>query len=345
MLESYKNNRIKFNKNGVQKKFIAKVMELSGLTKSQLAKRLNVSPRTLADWAREKITITETSAQVMSKLANLSIPKDHFVIDWKTRFQNAGKIGGRNKFMKYGKVSVDEKYRKERWEKWWVNIGKYKQPSRGFKTILRIKVPRKSKLLAEFIGILLGDGNISKYQIGITLSIKEKQYIKYVCTAIEKLFGVVPTVLKHKRSEAVTIVVSRKLLVDFCQKFGFKMGNKVAHQVDIPSWIKENKTFSRECLRGLVDTDGCFFNHDYIVGGKIYSYFKIAFTSASVPLINSMARTLINFGINARISKNHKDVRIESAKYVDRYIDEVGSHNEKHLQKIKKWKKSQNMLE
>lgn len=84
--------------------------------------------------------------------------------------------------------------------------------------------------------------------------------------------------------------------------------------------------------------NGCFYINSYIVGGKKYSYFKIAFTSASVPLINSVAKTLINFGIHARISKNHKDVRIEDRQYVLKYIQDIGSHNNKHLQKIEKWK-------
>ena len=116
------------------------------------------------------------------------------------------------------------------------------------------------------------------------------------------------------------------------------MGNKVVHQVDIPEWIKNNKAFSRECIRGLFDTDGCFFVHNYVSKGRKYSYLKIAFTSASLPLLSSVAKTLINFGFNVRITKNHKDVRIEDSKYVLKYIREIGSHNQKHLDKIKKWK-------
>lgn len=274
----------------------------------------------------------------ISRLAKISIPKEHSIINWRIRFQNAGKIGGRNKFIKYGSVSGSEKYRKEKWEEWWKTIGRYKKPTKGLKILIKIKIPSKNKLLAEFIGILFGDGNISTYNIGITLSLEEKEYIKYVCNIIQKLFGVLPKVFRRKSSKAVSIIVNRKLLVNFCREVGFEIGNKVKHQVDMPIWIKENKTFARECIRGLFDTDGCFFLHNYIIREKKYSYFKIAFTNASKPLVLSVAKTLINSGFNVRISKNHKDVRIEDTHSVIKYINEIGSHNQKHLQKIRRWK-------
>ncbi len=345
MLEQYKNNRLKFNIKGVQRNFILKAKELLGLTSSQLSKRLHISQRTLADWTREKISISQATAQTISKLANMSIPVNHSIIDWRIRFKKAGEIGGRNKFLKYGSVCIDEKYRKEKWQEWWNKTGQYKKNPKGFQSILKIKIPKKSRLLAEFFGILLGDGNISVYNIGVTLSSEEKQYINYVCKVIKKLFGVLPKIFKHKSSNAVSIIVNRKQLVDFCQEFGFKMGNKVKHQVDIPLWIKENAIFSRECIRGLIDTDGCFFFHKYMAGGKIYSYLKIAFTSASRPLTSSVAEALTILGFNVRVSKNGKDVRIEDKQYVQKYIKEIGSHNQKHLEKIRKWKKSNSMLE
>ncbi len=335
MLESFKNNRIHFNKKGLQHSFILKAQNSLGVTKKELAHKLNISKRTLADWTREAISISQNKAIELSKLSRVSIPLDYNIIDWNKRLKEIGRIGGRNRFIKYGNVGGNEKYRKEKWKEWWNNVGQYKKNAPGFITIKKIKIPRKSKLLAEFIGILLGDGNISKYHIGITLSSEERNYITYVKKIIKKLFGVNPSIHKHKLANAVTITVNRKALVLFCQEFGFESGNKITHQVDIPIWIKKNRAYSRECIRGLFDTDGCFFAHNYIVGGKTYSYLKIAFTSASIPLVLSVREILINFGFNVRISNNYQDIRIEDSKYVLKYIKEIGSHNEKHLQKIK----------
>jgi len=143
--------------------------------------------------------------------------------------------------------------------------------------LLLIKLPRKSKLLAEFIGILLGDVHISNYYISIILSSAEVEYREYIKRLIHNLFGITPVLFRHKDKKAVSIIVNSKSLVEFCERVGFEKGNKVTHQVDIPKWIKEDKNFARECIRGLVDTDGCFFNHSYIVGGKRYSYLEDCF--------------------------------------------------------------------
>ena len=338
MSEQFKYNRIKFNRKGGQKEYILKAKKILNLTESKLAQKLNISRRTLTEWKNERITISQIAAIKISKLINLPIPKNHKVIDWRLHLQKAGRIGSRIKLEMYGSVGGDEKYRKEKWRQWWKEVGQYKKNPKGFQSIIKIKIPPKSKLLAEFTGIMLGDGGVNQYHISVTLSNKEKSYISYIDHIIRQLFGVVPKIQKHKHAKAVSIFVNRKQLVDFCQEIGLVQGNKVKQQIDIPIWIKENRNFTRECVRGLVDTDGCFYTNSYYVNGKKYSYFKIAFTSASLPLIYSVTKALINFGINVRISKNHKDVRIEDGKSVERYIKEIGTHNHKHLEKIRKWK-------
>lgn len=338
MSELFIDNRIRFKKSEIQRNFILKAKKLLDLTWKEFSQKLKVNPRTLTGWASEKFHMSHDGAKTISKLTKMPIPKNYSIIDWNVHLQNVGKIGGKNKFAMYGNVGGDEIYRKNKWKVWWQKIGQYKENALYKRSLKKIKIPEKGKSLAEFIGILLGDGSITPYHVNVTLSSEEQQYILYVQKIIKKLFGIVPKIYNHKHSKAVDVIVNRRLLVDFCQKVGFEMGNKVKHQVDIPPWIKENKTFSRECVRGLVDTDGCFFQHGYIVGGKKYSYLKIAFTSASHPLVLSVAKILINSGFNVRISKNQKDVRIDDMQYVQKYIKEIGTHNSKHLEKIKKWK-------
>jgi hypothetical protein len=161
-------------------------------------------------------------------MSGIPIPKKHTIINWNLHYQNAGRLGAITKLSKYGKVTNDEEYRKEMWKKWWEKEGKYRAVPKGFITTKQIKIPKKSKILAEFIGILLGDGHISKYQVGITLSSDEKQYRGYVAKLVFKLFGITPTIVNHKSRKATTIVVSRKSLVEFCQKFGFVGGNNLS---------------------------------------------------------------------------------------------------------------------
>ncbi|MFA4975450.1 MAG: LAGLIDADG family homing endonuclease [Candidatus Paceibacterota bacterium] len=344
MAEPLITNRIKFNKKGVQGKFILHSKEVLNLTWSVFAQKLKVNPRTLAEWAGEKFTMSEKAAKMISKLSRLKIPKDNIIINWDDHLKKISKSGGRAVIAKYGKVSTNEEYRKERWEKWWKNIGQYKENPKGFQSLIKIKIPPKDNLLAEFVGIMLGDGGVNQFYTTVTLSSVEKQYIIFVSKIINKLFNVVPMVYKHKDAKAVRIVINRKQMVNFCQEIGLVKGNKIKQQIDIPNWIKENQDFSKACVRGLIDTDGCFYNNSYIVNGKKYFYFKVAFISASKPLISSVAEILGDLGIKVVINKHYRDIRIVESQYILKYIQEVGSNNQKHLKKIKKWKKAKNML-
>ena len=339
------NNRIRFKIKGVQRKYVLAAKKSLGLTGLVLSGKLGISQRTLTDWMNESVSISVGGARALARLTGKPIPKNHSIIDWRMHLKNIGKTGGMQKLKIHGSVGGNEEYRKRKWEEWWLTVGKHKKLPKNFRSLLAIKIPKKNAPLAEFVGIMLGDGGIAPYHIHITLSNKEREYIKYIISVIKRLFGIMPKVHILKYAEAIDIVVQRKNLVDFCQSIGLVLGNKVRQQVDIPQWIKENPSYWNACIRGLVDTDGCFYINSYQVGGKTYSYFKIAFTSASIPLIQSVFKILNTLGIKARISKNKKDVRIEGGEYVSKYIREIGSHNDKHLQKIKKWKKSKNMLE
>ncbi|MEI6281072.1 MAG: LAGLIDADG family homing endonuclease [bacterium] len=345
MAEPLITNRIKFNKKGVQSKFILHSKEVLNLTWYMFAQKLNVNPRTLSEWVGEKFTMSEKAAKMMSKMSRLKIPENNIIINWNDHLKKISKSGGRAIMAKYGRVSKDEKYRKERWEKWWEDTGQYKEYPKGFQSLLKIKIPKKDNLLAEFAGIMLGDGGVNQFYVTVTLSSTEKQYIIFVSKIINRLFNVVPIIYNHKDAKAVRIVINRKQMVDFCQEIGLVRGNKIKQQIDIPNWIKENQDFSKACIRGLIDTDGCFYNNSYIVNGKKYVYFKIAFISASKPLISSVAEILGDLGIRVVINKHYRDIRIVESQYVLKYIQEIGTHNGKHLQKIKKWKKSSNMLE
>jgi len=338
MSESYKNERIKFKKKGAQKSFIVSAKYILNFNLEQLAQKLNISQRTLSDWKRERFNMSAIAAQVLSKISGIAIPADYVIVSHRDHLRNIGKTGGKNRLVLYGKVAPDEVYRAKKWREWWEKIGQYKKKAPGFQSLMNIRIPKRDEKLAEFVGIMLGDGGIAPYYIHITLSSTEKDYALYVAELIYELFEVRPKMYPLKHSNAVTLVAQRKQLVNFCQKIGLVKGNKVRQQIDIPNWIKENEKFSIACVKGLIDTDGCFYTSSYVVNSKKYSYFKIAFTSASTPLLYSVAEILINLGIRARMCKNHKEIRVENSKCVATYVQEVGSSNAKHIEKIKQGK-------
>jgi hypothetical protein len=204
----------------------------------------------------------------------------------------------------------------------------------GFIIRKKINYPKKSSQLAEFVGIILGDGCLpGNHQLTITFNrITDYGYSKYVCALIKRLFSVNFYIRDRKDSNGADIVVSSSNLVDFLLKQGLIFGNKVKNQVDIPKWIKEKMEYRLACLRGLMDTDGGLYLHKYTSNGKIYNYFKLCFTNCSKPLLNFVFTSLKR--LNYKAYKKANCVVIYAIDEVRRYFEEIGSHNQKNLNKL-----------
>ena len=333
MAESFNSKRLVFPK-GKQKLFIENALAKSGLTQTKLADLIKISPRTLADWKREKFTMQEESAKKLSEKLELKIPD---CVEIRASFwsvKKAAKLGAKATIKKYGAICTDPEKRKAGWKKWWQSKGKYSfkhhnQPKQFSK-------PKKSVELSEFVGIMLGDGGITDYQISITLNKRDdKDYIEFVAKMLEKLFRVKTG--RTVRESVVVLTLSRINLVNFCQKMGLVKGNKIKQQIDIPNWIKRTNRYSVACVRGLVDTDGGVFNHRYRSNGKEYCYRKLAFSSRSKPLIHSVGEILKQNLIKCRVDSKG-DIRLDDVGEVRKYFKTIGSHNPKHLNKIIGWK-------
>lgn len=117
----------------------------------------------------------------------------------------------------------------------------------------------KSGNLAEFIGIMLGDGSLysqestGNYQIRIAFnSIIEKDYLLFVKSLIQKLFSKDSYIKKVKNKKCLHLCLSNKNLYYQLIKLGLK-------KKKIPVWMFKSKTYLRSCVRGLIDTDGSVF--------------------------------------------------------------------------------------
>lgn len=330
MAKLNKSKRVIFPK-GKQKEFLDQIKNILGFSWTDIARFLDISNRTLTDWKREKFSISLLAVKKLARKAKLPIPQNIEIKDpfW---YVSLGS-GGVALYKKYGRVGGDPEYRNMKWREWWNREGKYaKHPIIGVSK--PIKIPKYSEKLAEFVGIILGDGGISKYQVAVTLNaLDDREYGDFVVRIVKHLFGVKPSIHKKRGCNANNIVVSRRELVKFCsEKLGLKIGNKVKQQVDIPQWIIKDKKFKAACLRGLVDTDGSVFTHSYRAGGKVYSYKKISFTNLSQPLRMSVYDIMKEMGLNPRLAQN-KDVRLDSQEDVKKYFWLVSSNNPKHLKR------------
>jgi intein/homing endonuclease len=106
-------------------------------------------------------------------------------------------------------------------------------------------------------------------------------------------------------------------------------------KLDIPLWIKRKKQYWIACLRGIFDTDGCVIQHRYRAKRNWYIYPKLSFTSASPKLIKSIVELLTRLGMHARVTRNGREVRVESLSDVKRYFAVVKTNNPKHLKRYR----------
>lgn len=323
------NDRIDFPL-GRQKDFIIKVQDKLNASVDDLASIANVHPRTVRDWRREKFFMSVVAGRALSATSHVSLPKN---LKTKKAFwytSAGGKIGGPAVVKKYGRVPVDSDFRKKRWQAWWEKDGKHNLHAK-FKP-LPFSAPKPSEELAEFFGIMMGDGGMNQRQISITLhNIDDLEYSYFARKLIKKLFNIEPSISHREKLSVNVLVISRSGLVKYLHSLGLVIGNKIKQEVDIPQWIKNDNRFSKACIRGLVDTDGCIFTHKYKVNNKWYSYKKIDFTSASTPLRESVSGVLKDLGMTS--SEYRRNVRLNSKHDVERYFKLVGSHNPKHLKK------------
>ena len=215
------------------------------------------------------------------------------------------------------------------------NLLKYPRKSHRKK----IKIPRNSSLLAEFLGITFGDGGIGNpWQLVITLNaISDKAYSNYIKQIINKLFQIKPVIWKRRGENTLRIVCSSISLVDFLIKKGCVKGNKVKQQLDAPLWIKKVPSYNKAFVRGLVDTDGCLYIHKHYTKGKLYKNIGFCFTSVSLPLLKSVGDILKENNINPHY-RDDKRIFLYGEKPIKRYLQIFGSSNSRIINKYKKWR-------
>ncbi|RJQ34091.1 hypothetical protein C4568_03030 [Candidatus Parcubacteria bacterium] len=330
MLESFISGPRALFKKGGQSSFLLSVEAKIGF--QRMIEICDCSARTLRDWKREKFPMPLACATSLGKQAKVPLPRNFLTRERYAHTKKAGLQGAQAVMKKYGRMQVDETKRKQRWHAWWQQEGRFNKHT--IATARAIHTPDNGEMLAEFIGIVMGDGGISDYQVTISLHhVTDLPYIGFVTRLIRKLFKVRASVYHHESRSVKDIVVSRKALVDFLHSRGLPIGNKVRQQFDIPEWIKKNPKYARACVRGLVDTDGSVFTHSYRVKGKRYNYKKLSFCSRSRPLQLSVAKILADSGLHPRVTLY--DVWLDRKTDVKRYFEVIGSHNPKHLKRYR----------
>lgn len=187
-----------------------------------------------------------------------------------------------------------------------------------------IRIPKKySKNLAEIIGILLGDGSLTHFQIVVTLGDKEYSYAEYVKNLMNKVFNADAKIGKRETGYH-DVYFGSVDISSWLQEQGLVF-NKVKDQVDVPKWIFSNKEYIKMCLRGFFDTDGSVY--------KIRYGSQISFTNFSVPLLESLQCMLLRLQYSPSRISSHK-VYLTKKEDVQRFFREIHPKNKKHIKRF-----------
>ncbi len=192
-----------------------------------------------------------------------------------------------------------------------------------------IHLPSQSKFLAEFVGICLGDGCVSKYQIGITLNtIADKNYIPYVINLVHYLFPTIKAKLVKKQdANALDVRINSKIISDFLLDMGIIPNNK-----KVPDWILTSSEYKNYCVRGLFDTEGSISFKTYVSKKGISLYKQLNFRNANEKLMRFVRDTLRDMGLKPTMTLK-KSLYLSNHESIDYFNKKIGFGNPKLIQR------------
>lgn len=194
------------------------------------------------------------------------------------------------------------------------------------------KKPKKySSELAEFFGILLGDGSVTKYYARIYLNMKaDSGYSDNISTLIKKIFPKTRISIKIRESRGTEeIQLSSKDLCDYITLIGFDP--KVRK---IPRWITNNKAFIFATIRGLFDTEGSIGIKKYKTKNEVHVYKQLTFTNKNINILNFVVKSLKDLGFSPTKNPN-RNIYISNKKDIEKYFKIIGTKNPKLEKKFK----------
>lgn len=203
-----------------------------------------------------------------------------------------------------------------------------------------INKPNACKKLSEFIGVMLGDGNIyfkktnnvGVYAVKIAGNLKdEKEYmIEFLLPLAARLFKTKPKIEIRRKNSEIFLTIYSIELIKILEDLGLKRGNKIKNKQGIPKWIKNNEEFLKACVRGLIDTDGSIFR----MSKRDANLLRINFTNNNEHLLKDMRWALVKIGFNpSKIIKNK--IYISRQAEVKKYEKIIGFNNPKQIRRFR----------
>lgn len=206
-----------------------------------------------------------------------------------------------------------------------------------------------NEAFAEFYGVLIGDGCISKYisygnlhyEIRIDgNSVTDLDYYNtFLLNLIHKATGIYPKMRFRNDCNGIYIKFCSKSLAFFLNtKLGFPFGKKNENGLLISDKILSDTSLLRRTLRGLFDTDGSlyFTKNDR---NKVRKYPILEISTRSPLLLSQLKIILDSMGFKTKI-RHYKDaIKLHGKKNLLRWFELIGSNHPDKNSKFLFWKK------
>lgn len=157
----------------------------------------------------------------------------------------------------------------------------------------------KSEVFAEYVGVILGDGNISKFprteRLTIVGNANNPGFIQRYAELTSRFFSKQPAISKMSGANAIRISIYQK---NISTRLKIPTGNRSKFEFRLPGWIWRNKIFLIKFLKGLFEAEGSLSIHM-----PTYTY-NFQFKNYNKSLLKVVSDSLMRLGYNPEIREN-----------------------------------------
>jgi len=190
-----------------------------------------------------------------------------------------------------------------------------------------INTPKQiDEKLAEFIGLLAGDGHVSRINYEISVTCHKKLDKDYINNRVSKLFldlfSIDAKIRESKENNVVRCSVHSKMLSEYLTTNFLIPRGKKKGKLHIPTQIRTEKELLIPYIRGLFDTDGSIYC-------RRKKSLVVSIISRDPVFLHEVKTCLTGLGYSPSVSG--KNLYLYTQEEIKRFFREIKPANLKHL--------------
>ena len=185
---------------------------------------------------------------------------------------------------------------------------------------------KEKKILSYVIGVALGDGNLSNsngraVRLRVTCDTRYPRLTKEIISSLRLLLPANKVSVVRRAASYCDISVYSNKLTQW-MPWAVGKGSKQKQLAHVPAWIRNDRRYAKECLRGLIQTDGSIY--------KDRGYLMINFCNNVRPLANDVYHMMQALGYSPTITETPARQRtkytVRLARNVEELIEDLNLH-------------------